>query len=102
MVGGWALNNCVGQWGAFESKRLKTTGIDSMGSNIIYLIVSIKDCLGSQDTIPSGEDGYREVSISKAVQLTQDDAVKSAILLELDISVSPYLFMFIQVGMHQY
>jgi len=42
------------------------------------------------------------MSISKAVQLTQDDAVKSSIFLELDISVSPYLFMFISVGMHHY
>uniref|UniRef100_A0A672NU81 Methionine synthase reductase n=1 Tax=Sinocyclocheilus grahami TaxID=75366 RepID=A0A672NU81_SINGR len=37
-------------------------------------------------TVPSDKDGYHEVSISKAVQLTQDDAVKTAISLELDIS----------------
>lgn len=60
-------------------------------------IVLIK-ILRSQETVPSGKDGYHEVSISKAVQLTQDDAVKSSILLELDISVSPYLFMFIYSG----
>ncbi|RXN08571.1 methionine synthase reductase isoform X2 [Labeo rohita] len=37
-----------------------------------------------EETVPS-KDGYHEVSISKAVQLTQHDSVKTAILLELDI-----------------
>lgn len=43
-------------------------------------------------TAPADKEGYHEVPVSKAVQLTQDDLVKTAILLELDISVSPCLF----------
>lgn len=39
--------------------------------------------------VPADKEGYHEVPVSKAVQLTQDDLVKTAILLELDVSVSP-------------
>ncbi|XDV47338.1 hypothetical protein PO909_017004 [Leuciscus waleckii] len=51
-----------------------------------YLEVVLEQASTEGETVPSGKDGYHEVSISKAVQLTQDDAVKSSILLELDIS----------------
>uniref|UniRef100_A0A8C1XW04 Methionine synthase reductase n=1 Tax=Cyprinus carpio TaxID=7962 RepID=A0A8C1XW04_CYPCA len=51
-----------------------------------YLEVCLEQVSTEGETVPSDKDGYREVSISKAVQLTQDDAVKNAILLELDIS----------------
>ncbi|XP_039522695.1 methionine synthase reductase isoform X3 [Pimephales promelas] len=51
-----------------------------------YLEVVLEQASTEGETVPSGKDGYREMSISKAVQLTQDDAVKSSIFLELDIS----------------
>uniref|UniRef100_A0A8C2CLC8 Methionine synthase reductase n=1 Tax=Cyprinus carpio TaxID=7962 RepID=A0A8C2CLC8_CYPCA len=51
-----------------------------------YLEVRLEQVSTEREPVPSDKDGYHEVSISKAVQLTQDDAVKAAILLELDIS----------------
>uniref|UniRef100_A0A671NKH8 Methionine synthase reductase n=1 Tax=Sinocyclocheilus anshuiensis TaxID=1608454 RepID=A0A671NKH8_9TELE len=51
-----------------------------------YLEVRLEKVSTEGETVPSDKDGYHEVSISKAVQLTQDDAVKTAISLELDIS----------------
>uniref|UniRef100_A0A8C1YTW4 Methionine synthase reductase n=1 Tax=Cyprinus carpio TaxID=7962 RepID=A0A8C1YTW4_CYPCA len=51
-----------------------------------YLEVRLEQGSTERETVSSDKDGYHEVSISKAVQLTQDDAVKTAILLELDIS----------------
>ncbi|KAK7118259.1 hypothetical protein R3I94_021929 [Phoxinus phoxinus] len=51
-----------------------------------YLEVVLEQASTEGETVPSGKDGYHEVYISKAVQLTQDDAVKSSILLEIDIS----------------
>ncbi|XP_056594853.1 methionine synthase reductase [Triplophysa dalaica] len=39
----------------------------------------------TEETAPADKEGYHEVPVSKAVQLTQDDSVKTAILLELDI-----------------
>uniref|UniRef100_A0A672NQD9 Methionine synthase reductase n=1 Tax=Sinocyclocheilus grahami TaxID=75366 RepID=A0A672NQD9_SINGR len=51
-----------------------------------YLEVRLEQVSTEGETVPSDKDGYHEVSISKAVQLTQDDAVKTAISLELDIS----------------
>ncbi|KAI2649051.1 Methionine synthase reductase [Labeo rohita] len=49
-----------------------------------YLEVLLEQASTEGETVPS-KDGYHEVSISKAVQLTQHDSVKTAILLELDI-----------------
>uniref|UniRef100_A0A672NQB5 Methionine synthase reductase n=1 Tax=Sinocyclocheilus grahami TaxID=75366 RepID=A0A672NQB5_SINGR len=54
--------------------------------NVPALPASYLEVRLEQETVPSDKDGYHEVSISKAVQLTQDDAVKTAISLELDIS----------------
>ncbi|XP_043082709.1 methionine synthase reductase isoform X2 [Puntigrus tetrazona] len=51
-----------------------------------YLEVHLEQVPTEGETVSSDEGGYREVSISKAVQLTQDNAVKTTILLELDIS----------------
>uniref|UniRef100_A0A673G2Y4 Methionine synthase reductase n=1 Tax=Sinocyclocheilus rhinocerous TaxID=307959 RepID=A0A673G2Y4_9TELE len=51
-----------------------------------YLEVCLEQVSTEGETVPSDKDSYHEVSISKAVQLTQDDAVKTAISLELDIS----------------
>uniref|UniRef100_A0A671NKF7 Methionine synthase reductase n=1 Tax=Sinocyclocheilus anshuiensis TaxID=1608454 RepID=A0A671NKF7_9TELE len=55
-----------------------------------YLEVRLEKVSTEGETVPSDKDGYHEVSISKAVQLTQDDAVKTAISLELDISNLAY------------
>ncbi|XP_026056801.1 methionine synthase reductase isoform X2 [Carassius auratus] len=55
-----------------------------------YLEVRLEQVSTEGETVPSDKDGYHEVSISKAVQLTQDDAVKTAILLELDVSNLAY------------
>uniref|UniRef100_A0A672NQA8 Methionine synthase reductase n=1 Tax=Sinocyclocheilus grahami TaxID=75366 RepID=A0A672NQA8_SINGR len=55
-----------------------------------YLEVRLEQVSTEGETVPSDKDGYHEVSISKAVQLTQDDAVKTAISLELDISNLAY------------
>lgn len=51
-----------------------------------YLEVVLEQASTEGETVPSGKDVYHEVSISKAVRLTHDDAVKFSILLELDIS----------------
>uniref|UniRef100_A0A673NDV4 Methionine synthase reductase n=1 Tax=Sinocyclocheilus rhinocerous TaxID=307959 RepID=A0A673NDV4_9TELE len=55
-----------------------------------YLEVHLEQGSTERETVPSDKDCYHEVSISKAVQCTQDDAVKTAILLELDISNIAY------------
>nr|XP_055039048.1 methionine synthase reductase isoform X2 [Misgurnus anguillicaudatus] len=39
-----------------------------------------------EEMVPADKEGYHEVPVSKAVQLTRDDSVKTAILLELDVS----------------
>ncbi|XP_026093345.1 methionine synthase reductase-like [Carassius auratus] len=57
-----------------------------------YLEVRLEQVSAEWETVASDKDGYREFSISKAVQLTQDDAVKTAILLELDTSVQNIVY----------
>ncbi|KAI7792808.1 methionine synthase reductase [Triplophysa rosa] len=49
-----------------------------------YLEVLLETA-STEETAPADKEGYHEVPVSKAVQLTQDDSVKTAILLELDI-----------------
>ncbi|XP_076146948.1 methionine synthase reductase isoform X2 [Alosa pseudoharengus] len=51
-----------------------------------FLNVSLEDAPAQELSGPVRLDHHQEVSISKTVQLTRDDAVKTAIMLELDIS----------------
>ncbi|XP_051970757.1 methionine synthase reductase-like [Xyrauchen texanus] len=51
-----------------------------------YLEVLLEQVSTEGETFPADKEGYREVPVSKAVQLTQGDAMKTAILLELEIS----------------
>lgn len=51
-----------------------------------YLEILLVGTENVEETVLPDKDSYLEVPISKAVQLTQDDAVKTAFLLELDIS----------------
>uniref|UniRef100_A0A672JJC8 Methionine synthase reductase n=1 Tax=Salarias fasciatus TaxID=181472 RepID=A0A672JJC8_SALFA len=54
-----------------------------------YLDISLQEGdTSEQMTGPPNKDSLHEVPISKAVQLTRGDSVKTALLLELDISVS--------------
>ncbi|XP_051538873.1 methionine synthase reductase-like isoform X1 [Myxocyprinus asiaticus] len=51
-----------------------------------YLEVLLEQVSTEGETVPADKEGYCEVPVSKAVQLTRGDVVKTAILLELDIS----------------
>ncbi|XP_028289968.1 methionine synthase reductase isoform X2 [Gouania willdenowi] len=63
----------------------------------LYLKVSLQESdTCSEMTGPINREVLREVNISKALQMTRDDSVKTALLLELDIS--PYPEMIYQPG----
>nr|XP_055039049.1 methionine synthase reductase isoform X3 [Misgurnus anguillicaudatus] len=51
-----------------------------------YLEVLLENQSVEEEMVPADKEGYHEVPVSKAVQLTRDDSVKTAILLELDVS----------------
>ncbi|XP_062377220.1 methionine synthase reductase [Sardina pilchardus] len=51
-----------------------------------FLNVSLEDAPAQELSGPVCQDHHQQVSISKTVQLTRDDAVKVALMLELDIS----------------
>ncbi|KAL2085388.1 hypothetical protein ACEWY4_018708 [Coilia grayii] len=51
-----------------------------------FLNVSLEDASAQELIGPVLQGHHQEVSISRAVQLTRDDAVKTAIMIELDIS----------------
>uniref|UniRef100_A0A672JIP1 Methionine synthase reductase n=1 Tax=Salarias fasciatus TaxID=181472 RepID=A0A672JIP1_SALFA len=55
---------------------------------LYYTTPSVSIMFLFQMTGPPNKDSLHEVPISKAVQLTRGDSVKTALLLELDISVS--------------
>ncbi|XP_076868936.1 methionine synthase reductase [Brachyhypopomus gauderio] len=51
-----------------------------------YLEVCLGDVLADEECVGVVKEGFQEVPVSRAVRLTRDDAVKTAILLELGIS----------------
>ncbi|XP_030625265.1 methionine synthase reductase isoform X2 [Chanos chanos] len=57
-----------------------------------YLNVCLVDAPVEQDSTSCIKEAFQEVPISKAVQLTRGDAVKTAILLELDISDQHFVY----------
>ncbi|KAM3592902.1 uncharacterized protein V6R79_001416 [Siganus canaliculatus] len=58
----------------------------------VYLDVSLLDALTIHEIVgPVNRDNLYEVPISRAVQLTRGDAVKTALLLELDIAAYPLM-----------
>ncbi|KAJ8413451.1 hypothetical protein AAFF_G00094470 [Aldrovandia affinis] len=51
-----------------------------------YIDVKLLDVAAEQNNIPHTEGAFHEVPVCRASQLTREDAVKTALLLELDIS----------------
>ncbi|XP_072544806.1 methionine synthase reductase [Salminus brasiliensis] len=51
-----------------------------------YLEVCLEDVPVEEESVHVVKEGFHEVSVSRALHLTRGDAVKSTILLELDIS----------------
>ncbi|XP_033612067.1 methionine synthase reductase isoform X2 [Fukomys damarensis] len=79
-----------------DSRRKDSEALEQNEANRAYLQVHLQEPLGqeeeSQAFVTSVEQPVFQVPISKAVQLTTSDAVKTTLLLELDLSKTDFSY----------